>query len=87
MGIFWIVLGVWRRVSPYGVASVADREGRVGERSLLTPSPLRTVRASFPAYGSSLYKVYGRIIHRLHSNLAVEMDLNMTIGVHQNAVP
>lgn len=60
--------------------------GRVGGRSLLTPSPLRTVRASFHAYGSSLYKMNELIKHRLHSNLSIEVDLDVTIGVHQNAI-
>ena len=60
---------------------------REGRRSpLLDPSPLRTVRASFPAYGSSLYKMYELFKHRLHCDSSVVMNLDMAVGMYQYTI-
>lgn len=58
------------------------KSGRNGV--FLRHSPLRTVRASFPAYGSSLFKTpYGR---SQQFTVVMAMNLSMAVGVKEYKV-
>src|SRR3546814_8079866 len=54
------------------------------DRPLLAHPPLRTVRESFPSYGSSLSKP--AFANRLHHLETIDVNLVMTVRMHHDQV-